>query len=105
MRKPYTPISCSPYDGPRAAALRRIPIEITLDGRGKSHFLKDFRTEDDQEYLIGPDVDPGAEVVVRLDEVNQVLDAASRQPLGRGLYLTARSIPAPLITQKGLRCH
>ena len=82
MSKDYTPVSCSMYDELEAAALKKLPIEITLNGTRKILSVKDLVTRDQAEYLIAHDVETGQEVVIRLDLVEEFRDARTKKPLG-----------------------
>ena len=81
MNTPYTPIACSLYDSLEAASIRKTPIEIRFNGMDKTILIKDLRTKDQAEYLIGLDTQTGEELVVRLDRIDAYIDPKTKKPL------------------------
>lgn len=82
MISDYTPIACSVYDELEAAAVQNISVEITFNGMRKILCIQDLRTKDQAEYLIGRDTETGEEVVLRLDLVDEYVNAQTKKPLG-----------------------
>ncbi len=76
---PYEPIACSLYDVLESAALLKSPLFLVLGDRQMNVLIKDVFAKGRGEFLKGTDTETGAEHVVRLDMIRQIIDPATKR--------------------------